>query len=94
MTERHLVKTLCVVSANLEKVDRIVCNKHWWNFGRRHELASFLVQLIPGHADLRFRLLSGRKLVNDEGDRVEVDWGATGLRTSVRSMNELDQMFV
>jgi len=93
MAERDLVRDLCVISVDLSRVtERVVYNKHWWNFGRRYELAHFLVKLIPGHADLKFRLLNGKHLLNSEEDRVEVTWGAARVQ-SLQSIDELDRLY-
>lgn len=93
MAERDLVKTLCIVSANLQHVDRVICNKHWWNFGQRYELATLQIELVPGHADLKIRLLNGRRLVNNEEDHVEVSWDTARVQ-SLTSIDELDQIYV
>lgn len=94
MAEKDLVRHLCFVSVDVEGVHRVVRNKHWWNFGERYELGSLVVKLIPGHADLRFRLLSAGRLLNSEEDRVEVNWGVSGRPASVSSADELDQMYL
>jgi hypothetical protein len=92
MTERDLVRDLCIISVDLSRVDRLVVhNKHWWNFGRRYTLAHFSVKLIPGHADLKFQFLNGGKLLNSEEDRVEVTWGAA--RVQSVNMDELNQLY-
>ncbi|KIW32228.1 uncharacterized protein PV07_03788 [Cladophialophora immunda] len=91
MAERDHVRTLCTVSVNLHLVERLVRNKHWWNFGERYELAHFRVKLIPGHADLKFRLISGGRLVNSEDDQVKVDWSSGSHRQSTTSNDDLDQ---
>jgi hypothetical protein len=92
MAEKDYVRSLCIVSVSLNQVHTIVRNKHWWNFGERYELADFVVKLIPGHADLQFRLFSGGRLVNGEDDHVKVDWSNGGARCqSLTRMDELDQ---
>ncbi|KAH0844994.1 hypothetical protein Z517_00879 [Fonsecaea pedrosoi CBS 271.37] len=92
MAEKDHVRTLCTVTVDLKLVDRHVRNKHWWNFGERYELAHFRLRLIPGSFDLKFRLLSGGRLVNSEDDQVKVDWSGGGShRQSTTSNDDLDQ---
>jgi hypothetical protein len=84
----------CIISAKVDKMKRTVHNKHWWNSGRRYELAQFRLQLIPGHADLKFELRCGDELINNEEDRVQVAWGADRARMSITSMDGLSQPYV
>lgn len=93
MAEQGRVRNLCVASVDLKRVKKIRRNTHWWNLGKSYELAHILVQLIPGHTDLKIRLLSGNSLVNTEDDYVDVDWAGAGNRQSFNSTNGLDQPY-
>ena len=64
-------------------------NHHWWNRGRRYYSAVFDVKLIPGSADLKFQLLNDNRIINHEGDSVEVTWEAATKRVSP-NINDLD----
>ncbi|KAI1611880.1 hypothetical protein EDD37DRAFT_651436 [Exophiala viscosa] len=91
MAEQDRVRDLCTVSVDLDRVEKIRRNKHWWNLGESYELAHLEVQLIPGHTDLDFRVFSGGRLVNSEDKNVRVDWSVGGHRQSYSSPNMLDQ---
>lgn len=94
MAERESVREICLVHISLEKVDKVLRNHHWWNFGERYELAHFRLRLIPGHADLRIQMMSGGSLVNNEADRIQVEWQASTRTHSLRSIDELDRPYV
>ena len=80
MAEQDRVRSLCTVSVDLSKMEKVRQNQHWWNLKESYELAHLDVQLIPGHTDLKFRIFSGGKLVNNEDDHVKVSWSAAGHR--------------
>lgn len=90
---RENVKNLCVVEASLQNVSKTLRNQHWWNLGRRYELALFDVKLVPGSADLKFQLLNNNQVINTEEDSVEVTWEAATKRP-VPNINDLDSMYV
>ena len=69
-------RTLCIVEADLQHVKRTIHNDHWWNLGKRYELADFEVKIIPGSADLKFQLWNNGMLVNSPEDSIEVKWDA------------------
>lgn len=93
MAEKDLVKTLCVISVDIRRVQKKVRNRHWWNFGERYEIAQLVVKLIPGFADLQFRLISGGNLLNSEEDKVEVAWSAGARPASIWDADDLGQPY-
>lgn len=93
MAERALVRTLCVVTANIERVERVVRNRHWWNFGERYELAKLEAKLCPGYADLKIQLLSNGKQLNREDDKVDVRWAMATTSPLLQGDGELEQPF-
>jgi hypothetical protein len=93
MAESDLVRTLCVISVDIRRVQRKVRNHHWWNFGERYEQAQLVLRLIPGYADLQFRLISGGMLLNKEDDKVDVAWTAGPRPPSIWDVDDLGQPF-
>lgn len=73
-----MVKTLCIVEADLRFIDRITKNGHWWQFGQKYELAEFDLRLIAGSADLKFQLWNHGKLITGQNESVAVDWALDG----------------
>jgi hypothetical protein len=91
MAERDALWDVCVVTIDLNRMHRLVSNNHWWKFVERFELVRFVLKLIPGFADLQIRLTSGRRLMNGENDRFQVEWHSRTRPPSLRSFKELDR---
>jgi hypothetical protein len=93
MAEQSLVRTLCVVTASIDRVPRVVKNGRWYHFGERYELAKLELRLRPGYADLKIQLLSNGKQLNREDDMVDVRWTMAPTSPSLQSDNELEHPF-
>ena len=94
MAEQESVREICLVTVSLDRVERVVRNHHWWNLGERYELAHFILKLVPGYADLKIQVMSGRRLVNSEADRIQVEWRTGPRPHSIKSVDGLDRPYV
>lgn len=94
MADSEFVRHLCNVKVDLDKVERVRRNHHWWNFGEQYDLAQFRVKLVPGFADLKFRFFNKWNLNSIGEDRITVKWGS-GIRTqSLTSIEDLDKPYL
>ncbi|KAL6718179.1 hypothetical protein ACLMJK_004267 [Lecanora helva] len=76
---QHGSKKICDVSSVLKNqaVDMKLKNRRWWQTGDKYWRFRFDVKVIPGHADLRFNMLTkDKKVINEDHKAIEVIWQA------------------